>query len=137
MNIVHAWAYLPDLARAFVLAAERRADLSVFETLHFPGRSPTGRELLECIERSARRVGLLRQGSTLHRGGMPWAFLRVAGLVVPMFRELAEMRYLWNVPHRLAGERLSFPSRHRAGHAIGRCDGCDAAGTVQERREMS
>jgi nucleoside-diphosphate-sugar epimerase len=107
MNIVHAWAYLPDLARAFVLAAERRADLSVFETLHFPGRSPTGRELLECIERSARRVGLLGQGSTLHRGGMPWAFLRVAGLVVPMLREVAEMRYLWNVPHRLAGERLS------------------------------
>jgi nucleoside-diphosphate-sugar epimerase len=107
MNIVHAWAYLPDLARAFVLAAERRADLSVFETLHFPGRSPTGRELLECVERSARRVGLLGQGSTLRRGGMPWAFLRVAGLVVPMFRELAEMRYLWNVPHRLAGERLT------------------------------
>ena len=38
---------------------------------------------------------------------MPWGFLRVAGLVVPMFRELAEMRYLWNVPHRLAGERLT------------------------------
>jgi len=79
----------------------------VFETLHFPGCSPTGRDLLECMERSARRVGLLRQGTTLHRGGMPWGFLRVAGLVVPMFRELAEMRYLWNVPHRLAGERLT------------------------------
>jgi nucleoside-diphosphate-sugar epimerase len=106
MNIVHAWAYLPDLARTFVLAAERRTDLSVFETLHFPGHSPSGRELLECLERSARRVGLLGQG-TLHRAGMPWAFLRVAGLVVPMFRELAEMRYLWYVPHRLAGERLA------------------------------
>lgn len=107
MNVVHAWAYLPDLARAFVLAAERRADLSVFETLHFAGCAPTGREFLECLERSARRAGLLGQGRTLHRGGMPWAFLRVAGVVVPMFRELAEMRYLWDVPHRLAGARMS------------------------------
>jgi nucleoside-diphosphate-sugar epimerase len=107
MNVVHAWAYLPDLARTFVLAAERRADLSVFETLHFPGHAPTGRGLLECMERSARRVGLLGQRASLRRGGMPWTVLRVAGLVVPMYRELAEMRYLWNVPHRLAGERLA------------------------------
>lgn len=106
MNVVHAWAYLPDLARTFVLAAERRADLSVFETLHFPGCSPTGREFIECMERSARRVGLLGPQTSLYRGGMPWGLLRVAGLVVPMFRELAEMRYLWDVPHRLAGERL-------------------------------
>jgi len=107
MNIVHAWAYLPDLARTFVLAAERRADLSVFGTLHFPGHAPTGRELLECVERSAHRVGLLGPRASLRRGGMPWTLLRVGGLVVPMFRELAEMRYLWNVPHRLAGERLA------------------------------
>jgi len=106
MNIVHAWAYLPDLARAFVLTAERRADLSVFETLHFPGHSPTGKELLDSMERSARRVGLLGETTRLRRSGMPWAFLRVAGLLVPMFRELAEMRYLWYVPHRLSGERM-------------------------------
>jgi nucleoside-diphosphate-sugar epimerase len=107
MDAVHAWAYLPDLARVFVLAGERRADLSVFETLHYPGCSPTGREFLECLERSARRIGLLAQGRTLQRDGMPWSFLRLAGLVVPMFREVAEMRYLWNVPHQLAGERLT------------------------------
>lgn len=107
INAVHAWAYLPDLAQTFVLVAERRAALPVFETLHFPGCSPTGREFLECLERSARRVGLLGQGRTLERGGMPWVFLRIAGLAVPMYREIAEMRYLWNVPHRLAGQRLT------------------------------
>ena len=106
MDIVHSWAYLPDLARAFVLAAERRAELSVFETLHFPGHSPTGEELVARIEQSARRLGLLGPKAELRRSGMPWTLLRVAGLVVPMLRELAEMRYLWNVPHRLAGERL-------------------------------
>jgi nucleoside-diphosphate-sugar epimerase len=107
MNIVHSWAYLPDLARTFVLVAERRAELAVFETLHFPGHSPTGRELVECMERSARRIGLLDREARLRRGGMPWPLLRLAGLVVPMFREIAEMRYLWYVPHRLAGERLT------------------------------
>jgi len=107
LNAVHAWAYLPDLARTFVQVAERRAALPVFETLHFPGCSPTGQELLECIERAARRVGLLSQGRTLERGGMPWTFLRIAGLAVPTYREIAEMRYLWQVPHRLAGQRLT------------------------------
>jgi len=107
MNSVHAWAYLPDLARAFVLVAERRADLPVFETLHFPGHAPTGEELLECMSRSAQRVGLLREGENLRRGGMPWTLLRAGGLVVPMWRELAEMRYLWDVPHRLSGARLA------------------------------
>lgn len=106
-DIVHAWAYLPDLARAFVQVAERRAELAVFETLHFPGHSPSGRELLDCMERSARRIGVLAAGAGVQRGGMAWTFLRLAGLVVPMFRELAEMRYLWYVPHRLAGERLT------------------------------
>jgi len=107
LNAVHAWAYLPDLAQTFVQVAERRAALPVFETLHFPGRSPTGREFLECVERSARRVGLLAEGRTLERGGMPWTFLRIAGLAVPMYKEIAELRYLWDVPHRLLGQRLT------------------------------
>jgi len=106
-NVVHAWAYLPDLARTFAQVAERRAELAVFETLHFPGHAPTGKELVECMSRSAQRLGLLRKGQKLQVGGMPWTLLRMGGLVVPMWRELAEMRYLWNVPHRLSGARLS------------------------------
>jgi nucleoside-diphosphate-sugar epimerase len=107
MDIAHAWAYLPDLARTFVQVAERRAELPVFEILHYPGHAPSGGELLDCMERSARRIGLLGASASVHRGGMGWPFLRLAGLVVPMFRELAEMRYLWYVPHRLAGDRLT------------------------------
>ena len=34
---------------------------------------------------------------------MPWALLRLGGLVVPVWRELAEMRYLWTCPHALDG----------------------------------
>jgi hypothetical protein len=43
----------------------------------------------------------------LRRAGLPWGLLRAGGLVVPMWRELAEMRYLWDVPHRLSGDRLA------------------------------
>jgi hypothetical protein len=43
----------------------------------------------------------------MQRGTLPWPMLKLGGLVVPMWRELAEMRYLWDVPHRLSGERLA------------------------------
>jgi nucleoside-diphosphate-sugar epimerase len=105
-DIPHAWAYLPDLARTFVMVANRRTELPVYETLHFPGHSPTGEGFLQALERAARRLGILGPDARLRRATMPWSMLRIGGLVVPMWRELAEMRYLWDVPHRLSGERL-------------------------------
>jgi hypothetical protein len=29
---------------------------------------------------------------------MPWGLIRTLGLVVPLYRELAEMAYLWEMP---------------------------------------
>jgi hypothetical protein len=37
---------------------------------------------------------------------MPWGLIKLAGLVVPMWREIAEMAYLWRVPHALDGRAL-------------------------------
>jgi nucleoside-diphosphate-sugar epimerase len=107
VELAHAWAYLPDLARTFVMVAERRSALAVFDTLHFPGHAPTGEELLACIAVSARRLGLLGAGRELQRRSLPWGWLRAGGLLIPLWRELAELRYLWEVPHRLSGERLA------------------------------
>jgi nucleoside-diphosphate-sugar epimerase len=107
LHAVHAWAYLPDLARAFVKVAEQRAALPMFEVLHFAGHALTGADLLENLARSARRQGLLLPNVPLRRRSMPWPLLRVAGLAVPMLREISEMRYLWSVSHRLSGERLA------------------------------
>jgi nucleoside-diphosphate-sugar epimerase len=104
---VHAWAYLPDLARTFVLLAERRAALAQFEVIHFPGHALDGETLLQAVQRAAHRVGVIGGGVRLRRGSLPWPLLQIGGLVVPMLRELAEMRYLWRVPHRLSGERLA------------------------------
>jgi nucleoside-diphosphate-sugar epimerase len=106
LDRVHAWAYLPDLARAFVAVAERDGDLPRVERLHFEGHAPTGAELLASIERAAARLGLSPARGWRH-GGMPWPLLRIAGLVVPMLRELSRMAYLWSVPHRLDGTRLA------------------------------
>jgi hypothetical protein len=36
----------------------------------------------------------------------PWGLLTLASPFVPMFRELREMRYLWQVPVRLTNVRL-------------------------------
>lgn len=33
--------------------------------------------------------------------GLPWRLLRIGGVVVPLWRELAEMKYLWEVSHAL------------------------------------
>jgi nucleoside-diphosphate-sugar epimerase len=103
----HAWAYLPDLAQAFVMVAQQRARLAPFETLHFPGHAPTGNQLVAAIAASARRLKLLSADAQVRVGDLPWPLLAVGGLFVPMWRELGEMRYLWDVPHRLSGERLA------------------------------
>jgi nucleoside-diphosphate-sugar epimerase len=101
LDVPHAWAYLPDLARAFVTAAQSQG-LPAFANLHFAGHTLTGAQLLAGIERAAAGLGLAPTGGFRHRG-MPWGVIRLGGLVVPMWRELAEMAYLWTVPHALAG----------------------------------
>ena len=40
----HAWAYLPDLARAAVALAETSADLPAYSDIPFPGYTLRGRD---------------------------------------------------------------------------------------------
>jgi nucleoside-diphosphate-sugar epimerase len=98
LDMPHAWAYLPDLARAFVAVAEARDRLGPVETFHFAGHTLSMREI-------AAAVGLAR-GKPARVRRLPWWALRLAGLVMPMPRELVEMKYLWDVPHRLEDPRL-------------------------------
>ena len=104
LDVPHAWAYLPDLARAFVQLASID-DLPAFARYHFAGHTLTGAQLLDGIEQAAARLGL-RPARGFKRGGMPWGLIRALGLVSPTLRALAAMSYLWRVPHALDGSRL-------------------------------
>ena len=104
LDVVHAWAYLPDFARAFVAAASTEA--APFERFHFAGHALTGAEFLAATERAAASLGLVPARGWRH-GSMPWAAVRVLGVVVPLWRELARMSYLWRVPHALDGRKLA------------------------------
>jgi nucleoside-diphosphate-sugar epimerase len=99
LDVVHEWAYLPDLAAALVRLAEVRATLARFETFGFPGHAVTGRELVAAIARA--------RGRGMQISTMPWFGLRLLSPVVPIFRELTEMAYLWNEPHRIDGKKLA------------------------------
>ena len=107
LDLPHAWAYLPDLAEAFVAVA-RQAAAPAFCTLHFAGHTLTGHELLAHIEAAADELGIRPPAAARgwRHGGMPWPVIRMLGLVVPMLREVARMSYLWRVPHALDGRAL-------------------------------
>ncbi len=93
MDVAHAWAYLPDLAQAFVRVAEQRARLRGAHRLHFAGHTVTGAAMMQAFETSL--------GVTLRPANLPWWLIRLASPLVPMWRELVSMRYLWEVPHQL------------------------------------
>ena len=106
MDVAHAWAYLPDLARAFVRVATKSPPTAGLSVWNFPGYTLTGNALLEAIENAAGELGL-QPLRPYHRREFPWRLIRFGGLVVPLWRALAEMDYLWRVPHGLEGSRLA------------------------------
>ncbi len=99
LDQIHAWAYLPDLARAMVELAKKRTSFAAFERIGFPGYSVTGQSLVNAIEQATRR--------SLKVKGMPWPMIRLLGFVVPQMREVAEMSYLWRTPHAIDGAKLA------------------------------
>lgn len=98
VDVPHAWAYLPDLARVFVAVAEHRDELQPFDVFHYSGLTLTGLELVNALEHTMGRKFRLRQ--------MPWWLLRLVSPLAPMCRALLEMRYLWQRPHRLNDAKL-------------------------------
>jgi nucleoside-diphosphate-sugar epimerase len=105
LDMPHAWAYVPDLARAFVAVAERDSGVAGRRRLHFEGHTLTGAELLQAVQQAAEWLGV-RPPRGWKRGAMPWRVIRLGGLLVPMWREIAEMAYLLRVPHALDGRAL-------------------------------
>lgn len=103
-DIDHAWAYLPDLAAAFVAIAGKLDETRAFDVYHFAGHTLTGARMHEAAEKA--------MGRPLKKGWFPRFALPVAALFNPMMREINAMMYLWDRPHRLDETRLSILLGH-------------------------
>lgn len=97
-GIGHAWAYLPDLGRAFEKLAWHRGELGAFETFHFAGAYVTPEQLGDAI---VAAVPVRLKVSMFPR----WT-INAMGLVSPLMRELGKMAYLWEHPMELRDARL-------------------------------
>ena len=99
-GIGHAWAFVPDLAESFVRLVDRQADLPAFTAVHFAGHyDASGRDIAEAVHRAIGRQDLQIRP-------FPWIAIRLAAPFVTLFRELAEMRWLWTTPLALDNRRL-------------------------------
>lgn len=94
----HAWAYLPDMARAAVLLAEKRDQLQRFEDVPFAGYTLTGAQMAELLAQAMQRPVRARR--------MSWVPLALAWPVMRVVKYLFQMRYLWALPHSLDDQRL-------------------------------
>ncbi|WP_298498912.1 epimerase [uncultured Maritimibacter sp.] len=98
-DVPHAWAWLPDAARAAVALAEARHDLSDHEDVPFPGYTLTGDDLAAGIA--------MALGHPVTVKPFRWLPLRLLTPAMPVLRGVFEMRYLWSMPHALDGSRLA------------------------------
>lgn len=98
LSVPHCWAYLPDVAETMVRLAEQEASLARFEAFHMCGQTLTGDDLVAAIETVA--------GRKLRVNRLPWFAVRAMASFNETFREMLEMRYLWEGPVLLDNARL-------------------------------
>ncbi|HKD20579.1 MAG TPA: NAD(P)H-binding protein [Rhizomicrobium sp.] len=99
-HVGHQWAYLPDVAETMVRLLEVSDRLDPFAVFHMDGHwDADGTQMIEAIRRA---VG----DPKIPVGKTPWLLMRAASPFVPVFRELLEMRYLWQLPIRMNNARL-------------------------------
>ena len=99
----HEWGYLPDVAQTMVQLLNRRQALEPFACFHMAGHwDATGHDLVDAI---ARVVGR-HQGRAPAVHAFPWWLLSLGAPFNATFREMREMRYLWQQPIRMDGAKL-------------------------------
>jgi nucleoside-diphosphate-sugar epimerase len=99
-GVGHQWAYLPDLAETMVRLVEREARLPVFASYHMEGHwDADGQQMAAAIRRVTGKPELKLRA-------FPWWLAKLASPFVTVFRELLEMRYLWEQPVRMSNQRL-------------------------------
>ncbi|GHB22937.1 oxidoreductase [Pseudovibrio japonicus] len=97
-DVPHAWAYLPDMARAAVQLLEMREKLNTYEDISFPGYTWTGNQMGKALTSLTNHEVRIKS--------FDWWMMKLSKPVWPMAKHLLEMRYLWDVPHWM--ERTRF-----------------------------
>jgi nucleoside-diphosphate-sugar epimerase len=83
-----------------VRLVERAETLEPFSTFHMEGHwDDDGTGMTSAIRRVVGKPDLKVRA-------LPWGLLALASPLVPLFRELREMRYLWETPIRMNNARL-------------------------------
>lgn len=95
----HAFAYVPDIARAAVTLLDAPDDAynQVWHVPCAPTRTP--RQLLQ--------IGADALGQKLKLMAMPTIMLRAIGVFSPFLRECVEMRFTWNQPYHVDATKFS------------------------------
>lgn len=103
LGIGHQWSYLPDVARTMIDLLAKREALAPFACFHMDGHwDADGLQMARVIQ----RVVVRRSGVTPKIQPFPWWALTAASPWVATFREIREMRYLWQQPLRMDNARL-------------------------------
>lgn len=99
-GIGHQWCYLPDLAETMLRLLDHDERLGAFESFHVGGHwDADGTAMTAAIAQAVGRPDLRVKR-------FPWSLLRLSSPLLPMFREIAELRRLWQEPVRLDNRRL-------------------------------
>ncbi|HEY3798222.1 MAG TPA: NmrA family NAD(P)-binding protein [Caulobacteraceae bacterium] len=95
----HAFAYMPDLAETLARLLDAEDRLADVDSFHFRGHLLADGELGASMRRVTRQP-------QLKIAAFPWIVVWAAAPFVETFRELLEMRYLWNREIGLSQARL-------------------------------
>ncbi len=96
----HQWTYLPDLAETMMQLTERKEALAPFARFHMLGHwDADGMQMVNAIRHAIGNTALPMRS-------FPGWLLAPAAPFVPLFKEMKEMRYLWQQPVRMENTRL-------------------------------
>ncbi len=98
-NARHAYAYVPDWARAAVALAARRTELKIFEDVPFPGTTFSTTELVAEISAAT--------GLDIKVSNFAWWMMYMVSPFWKTAYEMLEMRYLSSVDHELSPDRFN------------------------------
>lgn len=98
-GVGHSWAYLPDLAEAFVLLLERPQALRPFEALQFAGYWDPNGTLLPRVIRDVI-------GREVPERAFPWWLMRLLAPFGGFPRAVRDVEPYWRNPMRLDNSRL-------------------------------